>query len=191
LDSSALKGATGPRSIPNIDPPPYALHDLKSPEEVTFTDPWHANSTTYAMSKKLILDNSNSNLSDSRSHPTGSLSLDFRGLGDNLPLHTQQHMHSYPSPYEQYRRQRVNSLLRLSEGLQQFVNSEPFWLSLYFIFNLGLTLYNKVVLVTFPFPYTLTAVHALFGSIGCYILQENGYFVSDLFVLLSALFPSF
>ncbi|KZT59994.1 TPT-domain-containing protein, partial [Calocera cornea HHB12733] len=50
------------------------------------------------------------------------------------------------------------------------------WLALYFAFNLGLTLYNKGVLVKFPFPYTLTAVHALCGSIGCWIALELGYF---------------
>ncbi|KAI0664144.1 triose-phosphate transporter family-domain-containing protein [Cubamyces menziesii] len=49
--------------------------------------------------------------------------------------------------------------------------SEAFWLALYFAFNLGLTLYNKGVLVRFPYPYTLTAVHALCGSLGGYVLR--------------------
>jgi hypothetical protein len=43
---------------------------------------------------------------------------------------------------------------------------QAFWLVLYFILNLALTLYNKVLLVSFPYPYTLTAVHALFGLVG-------------------------
>jgi hypothetical protein len=43
---------------------------------------------------------------------------------------------------------------------------QAFWLILYFILNLALTLYNKVLLASFPFPYTLTAVHALFGLVG-------------------------
>jgi hypothetical protein len=43
---------------------------------------------------------------------------------------------------------------------------QAFWLILYFILNLALTLYNKVLLVSFPYPYTLTAVHALFGLAG-------------------------
>lgn len=34
-----------------------------------------------------------------------------------------------------------------------FFESTPFWLGLYFFFNLGLTLFNKLVLVSFPFPY--------------------------------------
>ena len=64
-----------------------------------------------------------------------------------------------------------------SESLDKFLQGQPFWLSLYFFFNLALTLFNKMVLVKFPFPYTLTAIHALFGSIGCYILHERGVFV--------------
>ncbi|TDL19540.1 TPT-domain-containing protein [Rickenella mellea] len=48
------------------------------------------------------------------------------------------------------------------------------WISLYFITNLGLTLYNKGVLIHFPFPYTLTALHALCGSLGGRLLVEHG-----------------
>lgn len=33
------------------------------------------------------------------------------------------------------------------------------WLGLYFFFNLALTLFNKAVLGSFPFPYTLTGIH--------------------------------
>jgi drug/metabolite transporter (DMT)-like permease len=55
--------------------------------------------------------------------------------------------------------------------------SLAFWLILYFCFNLGLTLYNKGVLIHFPFPYTLTALHALCGTFGGLILLKNGAFV--------------
>lgn len=51
--------------------------------------------------------------------------------------------------------------------------SQAFWLVLYFAFNLGLTLYNKGVLVRFPYPYTLTAVHAFCGSLGGYVLRRK------------------
>lgn len=34
-----------------------------------------------------------------------------------------------------------------------FYDSPAYWLILYFFFNLGLTLFNKIVLVSFPFPY--------------------------------------
>ena len=54
--------------------------------------------------------------------------------------------------------------------------SQISWLAIYFVTNLSLTLYNKFVLVRFPFPYTLTALHALCGSIGGYVLQERGLF---------------
>jgi hypothetical protein len=51
------------------------------------------------------------------------------------------------------------------------------WLFAYFFFNLALTIYNKFVLAgNFPFPYTLTAVHALSGSIGSYICWKRGVF---------------
>jgi len=40
-----------------------------------------------------------------------------------------------------------------------------------------LTLYNKGVLVRFPFPYTLTAIHALFGSLGGAVLARFQLFV--------------
>ncbi|KAJ6463922.1 triose-phosphate transporter family-domain-containing protein [Mycena sanguinolenta] len=54
--------------------------------------------------------------------------------------------------------------------------SPSFWLAMYFCFNLGLTLYNKGVLVSFPFPYTLSALHALFGTIGGTLLAHRGCF---------------
>lgn len=49
-------------------------------------------------------------------------------------------------------------------------DSPQVWLALYFTLNLSLTLYNKSVLVRFPFPYTLTALHALCGTIGTYVM---------------------
>lgn len=39
------------------------------------------------------------------------------------------------------------------EVKEKLTDSVGFWLCLYFFFNLGLTLFNKVVLVSFPFPY--------------------------------------
>ncbi|KAI0037077.1 TPT-domain-containing protein, partial [Vararia minispora EC-137] len=49
-----------------------------------------------------------------------------------------------------------------------------FWLSLYFAFNLILTLYNKAVLDSFPFPYVLTAIHSLCAAIGGRVLLSHG-----------------
>ncbi|KAI8348833.1 triose-phosphate transporter family-domain-containing protein [Choanephora cucurbitarum] len=52
------------------------------------------------------------------------------------------------------------------------------WLALYFFFNLSLTLYNKIILALydFPFPWTLTAIHTLCGAIGSY-----SFWKADLF----------
>ncbi|KAL2041542.1 hypothetical protein N7G274_005924 [Stereocaulon virgatum] len=47
----------------------------------------------------------------------------------------------------------------------------------YFIANLALTLFNKALMNVFPFPYLLTAVHCLFGTVGTWILHKRGYFV--------------
>lgn len=58
-----------------------------------------------------------------------------------------------------------------------YFNTQGFWLALYFFFNLSLTLYNKVVLVHFPYPYTVTALHALCGAIGGWSLLAQGLFV--------------
>lgn len=66
---------------------------------------------------------------------------------------------------------------RKKSSAQRYAHSQAFWLVLYFAFNLGLTLYNKGVLVRFPFPYTLTAVHALCGSIGSYVLRRRRFYV--------------
>ncbi|KAJ7481498.1 triose-phosphate transporter family-domain-containing protein [Mycena latifolia] len=46
---------------------------------------------------------------------------------------------------------------------------------MYFCFNLGLTMYNKCVLLRFPFPYTLSALHALIGTIGGSLLTKRGH----------------
>jgi hypothetical protein len=56
-------------------------------------------------------------------------------------------------------------------GVSGISDYQAFWLFLYFVLNLVLTLYNKVLLVSFPFPYTLTAIHALFGLAGSTFLR--------------------
>ncbi|KAH8992160.1 hypothetical protein EDB86DRAFT_3079446 [Lactarius hatsudake] len=59
-------------------------------------------------------------------------------------------------------------------GVADIASYQAFWLGSYFILNLVLTLYNKILLVSFPYPYTLTAVHAIFGLVGgtCLRLQN-------------------
>lgn len=51
------------------------------------------------------------------------------------------------------------------------------WLILYFSFNLGLTLFNKLVMKGFPFPWSLTGIQMLSGTIGTQIALSRGYFV--------------
>lgn len=84
----------------------------------------------------------------------------------------QSFLQFFPTPYL-FNQIKLPSLARP----HNFRDSQLFWLGLYFAFNLGLTLFNKGVLLRFPFPYTLTALHALCGSIGGYVLLENGVFV--------------
>ena len=59
-------------------------------------------------------------------------------------------------------------------GVADIASYQAFWLVSYFILNLVLTLYNKILLVSFPYPYTLTALHAIFGLVGgtCLRLQN-------------------
>ncbi|KAI9318500.1 triose-phosphate transporter family-domain-containing protein [Dichotomocladium elegans] len=50
------------------------------------------------------------------------------------------------------------------------------WLGLYFALNLGLTLFNKAILLDFRYPWSLTAIHTFCGSVGCYVLYALGFF---------------
>ncbi|KAI9303802.1 triose-phosphate transporter family-domain-containing protein [Cunninghamella echinulata] len=52
------------------------------------------------------------------------------------------------------------------------------WLGLYFFFNLTLTLYNKIILslFDFPYPWALTAVHTFCGAIGSFIFWKSDLF---------------
>ncbi|KAG8799926.1 UAA transporter [Serendipita sp. 398] len=132
---------------------PYHLDSLS---DIRFIDPWRAG----------FVKPSDDDMVDPATHVPGVISSYSIDIGDEkLPRYRRNSM------------QRRSSLHRLSVGLTKFIQGEPFWLALYFLFNLGLTLYNKMVLVTFPFPYTLTAMHALCGSFGCYILRECGIYV--------------
>lgn len=70
----------------------------------------------------------------------------------------------------------VPATITTSPPTASFFHSQPFWLVLYFCFNLGLTLYNKGVLIHFPYAYSLTAVHAFFGTIGGLFLLQAGMF---------------
>ncbi|GAA5848695.1 hypothetical protein JCM3766R1_006414 [Sporobolomyces carnicolor] len=64
----------------------------------------------------------------------------------------------------------------LSSALAQRLDTPAAWLLLYFAFNLGLTLFNKLVLQGFPFPWTLTAIQMLSGTIGTQVALSQGVF---------------
>ncbi|KAG2159415.1 triose-phosphate transporter family-domain-containing protein [Suillus bovinus] len=87
-------------------------------------------------------------------------------------------IHDTPSDYDNFTTEKYTPLLGTSSSPSSSTRrSLAFWLILYFCFNLGLTLYNKTVLVHFPFPYTLTALHAFCGTVGGLILLKNATFV--------------
>ncbi|CCO30557.1 putative sugar phosphate/phosphate translocator At3g11320 [Rhizoctonia solani AG-1 IB] len=50
------------------------------------------------------------------------------------------------------------------------------WLLLYLACNLALTLHNKYLLNDFPYPWLLTALHALFAALGSWICAWQGVF---------------
>ncbi|MCJ1305815.1 UAA transporter [Hypocenomyce scalaris] len=50
------------------------------------------------------------------------------------------------------------------------------YLVIYFAFNLGLTLFNKAVMIKFPYPFLLTTLHACCSSIGTHVLLSRGFF---------------
>ncbi|GAA5958246.1 hypothetical protein JCM21900_000161 [Sporobolomyces salmonicolor] len=66
-----------------------------------------------------------------------------------------------------------------TSSLAEQLDTPTAWLVLYFAFNLGLTLFNKLVLQGFPFPWTLTAIQMLSGTIGTQIALQQGYFVQS------------
>ncbi|KAG6905580.1 hypothetical protein DXG01_001863, partial [Tephrocybe rancida] len=72
------------------------------------------------------------------------------------------------------RRSWLNSALANFQRSRFVIVHPTAYLALYFTLNLSLTLYNKSLLISFPFPYTLSALHALCGCIGSFILVQTG-----------------
>ncbi|OAA44674.1 Drp1p [Beauveria brongniartii RCEF 3172] len=50
------------------------------------------------------------------------------------------------------------------------------WLGTYFLLSLLLTIYNKLVLGVFKFPWLLTFLHASISALGTYGMMHRGYF---------------
>ncbi|XP_063931406.1 uncharacterized protein LOC135143472 isoform X2 [Zophobas morio] len=53
--------------------------------------------------------------------------------------------------------------------LEMNLNTGSFWIALYLLTNVGLSVYSKVVLTSFKFPWTLSAVHVLISGLGAAI----------------------
>lgn len=84
----------------------------------------------------------------------------------SIPIETSRDPYSEP----------LAALQREPEPPQPTTKQQYSWLAIYFLFNIVLTIFNKVVLGKFPFPYSLTAVHAFSGTIGCFVLHRLGFF---------------
>ncbi|KAH7925364.1 TPT-domain-containing protein [Leucogyrophana mollusca] len=157
--------------IVRADSTPERLHHAseepnpKSPVKATFQNAHRRHESITSPSR---LHPSNRVVSP-RSPPPSPYSKGKHPFG--LPLHSDTRIPIYDPDLE------YGKDSRTPRPLSDFYNSQSFWLVLYFSFNLGLTLYNKGVLIQFPFPYTLTALHALCGSIGGFVLLRRGAFV--------------
>ncbi|XP_006455213.1 hypothetical protein AGABI2DRAFT_75689 [Agaricus bisporus var. bisporus H97] len=67
---------------------------------------------------------------------------------------------------------RRNSLV-IAQKTLQVPASPAFWVMLWFSLNFTLTLCNKLVLNKFPFPYSITAFHALGGCVGTWLTVRH------------------
>jgi hypothetical protein len=109
-------------------------------------------------------------LHTTRSRPNSTISNHPKARHDFLPLPvlssaSRSHLCANLALGLQKKLQYSSALLSglVRAGVAGVSDYQAFWLILYFILNLALTLYNKVLLVSFPYAYTLTDVHALFG----------------------------
>ena len=60
-----------------------------------------------------------------------------------------------------------------------WLDSPAAWMTYYFLANLSLTLYNKLLMNKFPFPWALTGIHTLCGALGCQVALQQGYFTQQ------------
>ncbi|KAH9823072.1 triose-phosphate transporter family-domain-containing protein [Melampsora americana] len=113
-------------------------------------------------STKLLLNHQNIRPFYSNQQPSSLASLP---KSTSLPLGLTSSSH--PSPYA-----------KLAPRVSSKFDSSTAWLIYYFAFNLGLTIYNKRVLLGFPFPWTLTGIHALASTFGSQFALNRGFFKS-------------
>ncbi|EPB91397.1 hypothetical protein HMPREF1544_01718 [Mucor circinelloides 1006PhL] len=72
----------------------------------------------------------------------------------------------------------TDSYLSTHSSTLKSLDTPMIWLGMYFFFNLSLTLYNKIILALydFPFPWTLTAIHTFCGAVGSYMFWKGDLF---------------
>lgn len=162
---------TPPYSDPLI---PSGQQEKKSPKRLYFDYGLSTSTTDLASSLHLAAKGSPQN-SSSRPSPlytllTSLLSPNSCPLSSELPSPS----HARTSTF--HLNEKDVPVTITTSPRKSFFHSQPFWLVLYFCFNLGLTLYNKGVLIHFPFAYTLTAIHAFFGTIGGVFLLKTGIY---------------
>lgn len=89
---------------------------------------------------------------------------------------TSQSQPHHSSQYSLGTHHLLSSRLSTKARIIKTFDSPTAWLLLYFSFNLGLTLFNKLVMQGFPFPWTLTGIQMLSGTIGTQIALSQGFF---------------
>ena len=131
---------------------------------------------------------SSTNSPSTRSATMGAAGIPhgYAGGVDRLPSITKQpdwSSSTTPSP-----QQSRNSAVRVgrsafaslgSRSGQPWLDSPAAWITYYFLANLSLTLYNKLLMNKFPFPWALTGIHTLCGAIGSQVALQRGYFTQQ------------
>ncbi|KXN85609.1 Triose phosphate/phosphate translocator, chloroplastic [Leucoagaricus sp. SymC.cos] len=127
----------------------------------------HAGKRKYPKARPPDLDLS-AKLSSSDSVP---MLLTSSSSADTLPEHTSPTSPKFHRSNNYFRSFTSLLLSRDGANLHAPQNSRAFWIGLWFFLNFSLTLSNKVVLNRFPFPYSITALHALSGCIGTWFVM--------------------
>lgn len=167
-DKQRRSSDTFTSSVPPPAPSPPSRKDSKSPKRT-----YHDHGITPSLPVFGFMDDSKT----PESRPFSFRSLYTRFVAPNsisLPEELPSHTRTVVSDSGLIREKDPGVITTTSS--RPFFDSQPFWLALYFCFNLGLTLYNKGVLIHFPFAYTLTAIHALFGTVGGVLFLKAGMY---------------
>jgi hypothetical protein len=106
-----------------------------------------------------------------RSYPKADFPISASPHADVFPPSSPDTLPEHTSPVSPGHRRR--SSLVLFQSVLRMPASPAFWVLLWFSLNFSLTLSNKLVLNKFPFPYSITALHALAGCIGTWLIVRH------------------